>query len=357
MLKLMNERPIDFGHDRSVYCRACRRKSKVDDSWMSALTKSVICCPACSKQWEAPTDFCFDFNDDDQMKHAHNVTSAYWYHTSLHPDWLLAEFDPEIKLTEVERVHAERYASGGVAGWASRQKAQALHIGTYEAAIENMLRHMFERGAEQKQFYLYRVVLNDDCKILDEVHPEPPAAWGSTAVNDILGNSLEVYRYVNACEDKSSISLALTNRAVSKVQMIPIPILTLQGIARVDELVERLKEAERTPATPLAAPKMDFEDKLREIFGAPRKDSVGKLGTETSKNRFGEELRKVSKELAADLPESIKEKVNMPPITVRSGQEIRSLVEKLVGLHTLVAEPCKVLTELDKQPWKSVSGN
>jgi hypothetical protein len=42
-----------------------------------------------------------------------------------------------------------------------RYETQALHLGTYEAAIESMLRRMRNQADGGSQFYLYRVQLRD----------------------------------------------------------------------------------------------------------------------------------------------------------------------------------------------------
>src|SRR5699024_11868511 len=46
-----------------------------------------------------------------------------------------------------------------VTAWAARQRAKALHVGTYEAAVHNMLRRMRDQADRGNQFYLYRVHL------------------------------------------------------------------------------------------------------------------------------------------------------------------------------------------------------
>lgn len=46
-----------------------------------------------------------------------------------------------------------------VAAWAERQRAKALHVGTYEAAVHNMLRRIHDQADHGAQFYLYRVHL------------------------------------------------------------------------------------------------------------------------------------------------------------------------------------------------------
>lgn len=39
-----------------------------------------------------------------------------------------------------------------VVSWAARQRAKALHVGTYEAAVHNMLRRMRDQADDCSQF-------------------------------------------------------------------------------------------------------------------------------------------------------------------------------------------------------------
>src|SRR5699024_2742462 len=85
------------------------------------------------------------------------VAQFFWYHTSTQPDWPSRDFDPAADLTP-----GIRRMMGGderVTAWAARQRAKALHVGTYEAAVHNMLRRMRDQADRGNQFYLYRVHL------------------------------------------------------------------------------------------------------------------------------------------------------------------------------------------------------
>ncbi|MDQ7993287.1 MAG: hypothetical protein AAGC63_09310, partial [Propionicimonas sp.] len=73
---------------------------------------------------------------------------------------------------------------GSVERWTARQKAKALHIGTYEAAIENMVRRKADQSGSGEQFFLYRVELSPDCVIEPGVHKEPTNFVGDAHLAD-----------------------------------------------------------------------------------------------------------------------------------------------------------------------------
>jgi len=89
--------------------------------------------------------------DDDRAKR------SSWYHTSTQSDWPTKDFDPAAGLTAETRLRM-----GGdlrVSAWVDRRRAKTLHVGTYEAAIHNMLRRISDQADHGSQFYLYRVHL------------------------------------------------------------------------------------------------------------------------------------------------------------------------------------------------------
>ena len=103
-------------------------------------------------------------------------------------------------------------------------KAKALHVGTYEAAVENMLRRMDDQSDAASQFYLHRVQLRTDCAIEPGIHKEPTDWMGDAHLEGKCGPGVNVLRYVNVHEDQSSVSLAIEISAVWRVQSIPIPL-------------------------------------------------------------------------------------------------------------------------------------
>lgn len=149
------------------------------------------------------------------------VARLAWWHTSAHPDWPASTFDPAGRLdaSTIERMGS----AGAVASWATRQRAKALHVGTYEAAIHNMLRRMHDQPEGHAQFYLYRVHLRPDVVVSPGCGPELVDFMGDVSLDDACPPGIDVTRYVNEHEDPGGISLALGRQAIASVQRLSIP--------------------------------------------------------------------------------------------------------------------------------------
>ncbi|MFF0041632.1 hypothetical protein ACFYRG_36305 [Streptomyces mirabilis] len=113
---------------------------RVDLDWIDRWEQAKETCPGCGMTCEhedsprVTLDSCDPALDDDR------VAQFSWYHTSTQADWPTRDFDPAAVLTPETRMRM----GGGerVSAWAARQRAKALHVGAYEAAVHNMLRRI-----------------------------------------------------------------------------------------------------------------------------------------------------------------------------------------------------------------------
>lgn len=102
-------------------------------------------------------------------------------------------------------------------------KDRAIHLGTYEAAIDNMHYRMSAMSEAGRQFYLHRVVL-PTISIDPEMHRDEGQAFtGIVDLTAVTSTAYDGYRYVNLEEHTGSISLAVNPRAINSVQTIAIP--------------------------------------------------------------------------------------------------------------------------------------
>jgi len=108
--------------------------------------------------------------------------------------------------------------------WTEHQRTKALHVGTYEAAIKNMLRRMRNQNGSGEQFYLYSARLNRDAMVEPGLHPEPTDFVGDVHLGEVCTPGFDTFRYVNTHEDPSSVSLAITMDAIEAVQGVPVPL-------------------------------------------------------------------------------------------------------------------------------------
>ncbi|WP_157108893.1 hypothetical protein [Corynebacterium aquilae] len=291
---MMIERAIDFGRPRRMRCGRCGYEELVSLPWMERGDRCPKCGVECSdvlcvRPVHAP---------DDPAIVDDLVARMCWYHTSTVPNWPQKNFDP------LKDVGADYYddlvktigrREAGI--WLEKEKSKALHVGTYEAAIENMLRRIVGQPEQNEQFFLYRVVLHATAGIEPGVHDEEADFSGGMNADDLLtGNNL-IYRYLNETEDEGSISLAIKPEAIESVAGIEIP----------------LKQQ------PSLTSKLDLA-----VFDAGKWIDEGQI------------------------PTYIKKRLKDSYLQRRSEMGGRSSSEYLLGLIGLVQNPSEVLLMLDK---------
>ena len=158
------ERAVDFQRHRSMRCGSCRHEWSATSEWLNRFDQAVESCPSCGTDCQSDHRPTFCAAQDDPAHADSYVRDVHWYHTSTHPTWPDKDFNPAAGLTEVTKLRFRAGGSGnaGLERWVEQQKAKALHIGTYESAIENMFRRMRYQAGSAEQFYLYRVRLSPD---------------------------------------------------------------------------------------------------------------------------------------------------------------------------------------------------
>lgn len=160
--------------------------------------------------------------DEDDPALDNEILSQFaWYHTSTAPDWPAADFAHQLVLTMAA---AEMRLGYRFDSYIVRETSKALHLGTYEAAIENMLRRMDDQSDASSQFYLYRVGIEVESRRVnigyrDENH-ENAAQLG---LADLGREGLDAVRYLNTHEAVGTLSLAIHPRILRSLQVIAVP--------------------------------------------------------------------------------------------------------------------------------------
>lgn len=204
-------------------CGRCRHEWHVTAEWLERFDQALEGCPVCGTDCRSEGRPVFCAEPESRWHDDTAVRESYWYHSSAHENWPDKDFDPAADLTVATKRRFEAMGLS-VEDWAARQKSKALHVGTYEAAIENTLRRLDDQRGALDQFYLYRVQLTSDCVIEPDVQPEPTDWVGNAYLAEVVTSGSTVLRYVNVHEDPSSVSLALEPVAIRAVQSIPIPL-------------------------------------------------------------------------------------------------------------------------------------
>lgn len=291
------------------------------------------------------------------------VTSLAWYHTSTSADWPSPEFASRFAqgLSWIERdfgISRERFIA--------EHTSKALHVGTYEAAIENMLRRMNNQGDRSSQFYLYRVSL---CLNPGRINPgyrdENHEIAADISVSDLDSDGLDAVRYLNVQEAMGVLSLAVRPGAIAAVQRAEIP---LDGIAmpvdpravqsRVDDVYSAAVELTKAKSTTSTLNHVEL--RMMQLGARPDPNGLAKRVGEIELRLYDnwqqleqrlEEicLPNVSAVVRRDFNDAI---ARWRPDNSRD--DIHDFIERYRSMAALLEKSADVIEALSDQPWRPV---
>lgn len=341
---MVNERPIDFDRLRYMRCTTCAHEWEVDAEWLDRFDAGDEPCPKCGTDCMSEDRPDFWVRAQDPAHDDGTVRARYWYHSSTHAVWPDRDFDPAAQLSdECKRRMESQTGPGAVNRWTARQKSKALHVGTYEAAIENMLRRMGNQSDAASQFYLHRIQLRSDCAIEPGVHREPTDWMGDAHLEGKCGPGVNVLRYVNVHEDPSNVSLAIEISAVWRVQSIAIPLPVDADDPGLRDATNRLLAAAVRPMKQ-APPEDDDDSPLERLRRRHR----------TPQTPLASEAGRLLQETADLLPLPRRSRLNVGFDEAGFAADLSAYPAKLIGLVRLVSDPQAVLDALTAQPWRIV---
>ncbi|MCK0441291.1 hypothetical protein MUG78_17975 [Gordonia alkaliphila] len=340
----MIERTVDFERLRYMRCGTCSHEWEVDTEWLDRFDTGDEPCPECGTDCTSENCPNFWVRPQDPVHDDSTVRDLYWYHSSTHAVWPDRDFDPTAQLTDDTKKMMEHDGlfPGAVERWAARQRSKALHVGTYEAAIENMLRRMTDQSDAGSQFYLHRVQLRTDCVIEPGIHREPTDFVGDAQLAGKCGPGVNALRYVNVHEDPSNVSLAIEIDAVWRVQTIPIPLAVDADDSELSAATERLLAEAGKPA--VEEPPEDGDDQIEQLFRRHRVP-VTPLAAEAGALR---------EEVADRLPSMRRARFNVEFDEAGYAAAPSAFPAKLIGLARLIDNPRAVIDALAEQPWRYV---
>ena len=260
---------------------------------------------------------------DDPALSDGNVLQLSWYHTSTQADWPTPDFDPAAQLTEETR----RRIGGDhhVARWAERQRAKALHIDTYEAAIHKRLRRIHDQADHGSQFYLYRGHLAPTGTVGEAWLIDPSNFVGDVVLDQVCSPGIDVTCYLNYPEDPGALSLALGRSAIASTQRIAIPPLVSGDPEWIASAVRELECATVTPQSSAGS---------RQI------------GRRSSKSPKIDCARQLAAPLMQRLPVNLRSPFEAAA-ALSDNQKPEEWAPYVKGLANMLLAPDKVLTKLD----------
>lgn len=323
------ERQINFLRLRHMLCGSCDHQFVVDLEWIERWEQGCERCPGCGLTCEYKDSPEVTVDPADLVLDKARVAEVFWYHTSTHLDWPSQGYDPTEGLTAEHRLVMG--GDRGVELWAASQRVKALHVGTYEAAVYNMLRRMRDQVDRQNQFYLYRVRLRLDVVVRDELLVDPGNWLGDVSLDDVCPPGVDVTRYLNLNEDPGGVSLALGRNAISSVQQVTLPVLGTQSGDWMHAAVAALEAASDEPVP------------MKDIFGRDRPGPSRRMGV-------AQERRD---EVASGLPANLREQFESA-ISFSRGSDPLQWARRVAGLVVLIQDPQHILSALDASEHREI---
>ncbi|MBF6422397.1 hypothetical protein IU436_27550 [Nocardia farcinica] len=218
-----------FGYDYRMTCEACG-----DTTVLTAQTyherqslDARIPCSHCPASIHFGPAVAALRDPNDPTLNDQSAADTAWFHTSTAHDW------PSDTHTG--------------------PSDHALHVGTYAAAVENMLRQMRNQDQANSQFYLHRVRL---ALTPGDIEPgyrnENHDAAARLKLIDLEDVGVLAVRYLNTHESMGSLSLAIDPAAIGDVATIALP-PKLAATAPSAEVVEQLAVLDAELAAAAAA--------------------------------------------------------------------------------------------------------
>lgn len=232
------DRPVSFAYNYRMRCGCGGVEDLSAVDYEAEINEAHIPCSRCggSIHFGRRVAALRDLNDS--ALENEQLSRLAWYHTSTSPDWpsLTYEVQQRERLRDFGPVTDEQIAM---------LSGLALHVGTYEAAIENVLRRMKNQDDRDSRFFLYRVALNlDPTRVETGYRDENEQRAARLSKAELRDEGLQAVRYLNVYESPGSLSLAVTADAIAAVQMVD-----LDGHGLVPdhdaELTERLDSFQR----------------------------------------------------------------------------------------------------------------
>ncbi|MFI5898044.1 hypothetical protein ACIA5D_48975 [Actinoplanes sp. NPDC051513] len=238
MVPELVDRPVSFAYNYRMRCSCGGVEDLSAADYEAEINEAHIPCSRCWGSIHFGRAVAALRNLKDPALENEQLGRLAWYHTSTSPDWpsLTYEVQERQRLRDFGLVTDEQIAM---------LSGLALHVGTYEAAIENVLRRMKYQDDRDSRFFLYRVALDlDSTRVETGYRDENEQRAARLSNTELRAEGLQAVRYLNVYESPGSLSLAVTADAIAAVHMVD-----LDGHGLVPdhdaELTERLDSFQR----------------------------------------------------------------------------------------------------------------
>ena len=220
------ERDDGFAYGYRMNCDCGRASVLTAADYFAEVNDAHMRCEHCRRRIHFGRAVIAPRNEHDPVLDDERISQLAWYHTSTSEDWPSA--------THADRVAAQFQGLADrlgdrLEGFIERESTKALHVGTYETAVENMLRRMHDQADARSLFYLHRVTLEvDPSRINQGYRDENQQEAAQLGVADLDAAGVDAIRYLNVYEAAGTLSLAVHPRVVRTVQTVALPVRELE---------------------------------------------------------------------------------------------------------------------------------
>jgi hypothetical protein len=272
------ERPAAFAYSYRMRCECGGASDLSADDYAAEVDEAHMPCSHCGNRIHFGRAVIALRDTTDPALDNEQLNRFAWYHASTSPDW------PSPTYVEAKRLTLMRGGSRIPEDQVARLSNLAVHVGTYEAAIETVLRRMRNQDDADSRFFLYRVALDLDPRRVERGYRDEnlqPAAMLSSA--ELRGEGLQAVRYLNVFESPGSLSLVLIPDAIAAVQMVDLDAHEVvhghdsQLSTRLDRFQIELDELRSRPPTPSNRPMSTLERLRAQVEARRGLIGVGRL--------------------------------------------------------------------------------
>lgn len=254
------ERPITFDYDFRMRCSSCGNASTLSGADYLRLedeNRARMACEHCDDSIHfGPLAAGLRDQDDPALDDA-MLSRLSWYHTSTYAELPSGAYQRDTEAAfSTDRARA---LLGDPTAHLHAQLDKALHLGTYESAVENMYRRMRNQGDADSAFYLHRVRISvTPARINPGYRDETNEAAANISITELANDGLDAVRYLNVWEAGGSISLAVRPDVITGIQTIPVPSALGPVGDLPSQLLDVIADLERRSEAPAAPDEREF---------------------------------------------------------------------------------------------------
>ena len=314
-----------------------------------------------------------DLDDVDYI--SGRIDEHYWYHSSTYEDWPSETYEQDLH-DEYSRVEmwSEEFRDEAV-----RDKISvALHLGTYAAAVENMLRRPTDEQTSGRDYWLHQVRIRlGPGDLSSDLDDEGWSVYGNFPARELDRRGVRAVRYVNLHEAPGSISLAIHPGAITdiitEVRSIRLPLedaaapLVPDGDTATTKAISDLEATEELrPDITGVPPDQIFENPFKFRSAQRRREvSDEAIAVNEQLHRYCEEREKVWASLHRELVAAYLGEVSSwvqhrfksalattAPAADENPEAYHLRFRMLAGL---LVQPHLVVQQFEKAPWRKLA--